>query len=81
MIRKTLITAVALLALSGVAFAGSCPKVGKEIAANLETSTADADTKAKAKALHDEGMALHGEGKHAESMAKLGEAKALLGMN
>lgn len=81
MIRKTLVITVGLLALSSVAFAGSCPMVGKQISAALESSTADADTKMKVEALHDEGMSLHGAGKHAESMAKLGEAKALLGMN
>ncbi|HKP27076.1 MAG TPA: hypothetical protein VJV39_24615 [Dongiaceae bacterium] len=78
---KKLLTAIALsVLLSGTAFANSCPTHVAKIDAALATSTASEDVKAQAKALRDEGQALHDAGNHAESMAKLAEAEALLGI-
>jgi hypothetical protein len=78
---KKLLTALALTAfLSGTAFANSCPTHVKKIDEALATSTASEEVKAQAKALRDEGEALHTAGSHAESMAKLAEAEALLGI-
>ncbi len=78
---KKLLTALALTALmTGTAFASSCPTHVKKIDAALASSTAAEDVKAQAKALRDEGEALHAAGNHAESMAKLAEAEALLGI-
>ena len=78
---KKLLTALALTALlSGTAFASSCPMHVKKIDEALATSTASEEVKAQAKALRDEGDALHKAGSHAESMAKLAEAEALLGI-
>ena len=78
---KKLLIAIALTAfLSGTAFASSCPMHVKKIDDALATSTASEEVKAQAKALRDEGQALHDSGDHANSMAKLAEAEALLGI-
>ena len=78
---KKLLTAIALTAfLSGTAFAASCPMHVKKVDDALATSTASEEVKAQAKALRDEGQALHDSGDHAGSMAKLAEAEALLGI-
>jgi hypothetical protein len=78
---KKLLTALALTALmTGTAFASSCPMHVKKIDAALASSTASEEVKAQAKALRDEGEALHASGNHADSMAKLAEAEALLGI-
>ena len=78
---KKLLTALALTVLvSGTAFASSCPMHVKKIDAALTTSTASEDVKAQAKALRDEGEALHASGDHAGSLAKLAEAEKLLGI-
>jgi hypothetical protein len=61
------------------AWAKKCPKLYKECQELLKTSTADADTKKKAKEMCEEGQALHNEGKHAESVEKLNAALAALG--
>ncbi|MBI4969500.1 MAG: hypothetical protein HZC25_15390 [Rhodospirillales bacterium] len=75
------LAAAALLMAASPAFASSCPKHVKAIddylAANPMTM---ADKATKAKALRNEGEALHNAGKHAESMAKLTEAEAILGI-
>ena len=78
---KKLLTAIALTALlSGTAFASSCPMHVKKVDDALATSTASEEVKAQAKALRDEGEALHTSGDHAGSMAKLTEAETLLGI-
>ena len=78
---KKLLTALALTAfLGGTAFASSCPMHVKKIDEALATSTVTEEVKAQAKALRDEGEALHTAGNHADSMAKLAEAEALLGI-
>ena len=78
---KKLLTALALtLLMTGSAFANSCPMHVKKIDAALTTATVGDDVKAQAKALRDEGEALHAARNHAESMAKLAEAEALLGI-
>ncbi|MCC7167364.1 MAG: hypothetical protein IT565_07320 [Rhodospirillales bacterium] len=80
MARLTFALAVLLLA-AGPAFASSCPRVVKAIDDYLAANPAPpADKLSKAKALRNEGEALHNAGKHAESMAKLGEAKMVLGI-
>jgi hypothetical protein len=80
---KKLITAAILTAfMSGAAFANACPSHVKKIDDFLAAAPADisAEVQAQAKALRDEGLALHEAGSHAESMAKLAEAEALLGI-
>ena len=78
---KKLLTALALTVLmTGTAFAASCPMHVQKIDEALASSTASEAVKAEAKALRDEGEALHKAGSHAESMAKLAEAEKLLGI-
>ena len=78
---KKLITAIVMTAfMSGTAFANACPMHVKKIDDALASSTASEDVKTQAKALRDEGQALHDAGNHAESMAKLAEAEKLLGI-
>jgi hypothetical protein len=78
---KKLLTALALTVLmTGTAFANSCPTHVKKIDEALASSTVSEDVKAQAKALRDEGQALHDSGDHAGSMAKLAEAEKLLGI-
>ena len=77
---KTLLMSVAaVLALAAPALANQCPLMMGQIEAALATTTADEATKATAKALLEEGRALHGAGDHASSEARLAEALALLG--
>ena len=78
---KKLITALVLTAfMTGAAFASSCPTHVKKIDEALTTATVSDEVKAQAKALRDQGEALHAEGKHDESMAALAEAEKLLGI-
>lgn len=73
------IAVVALLAMSGTAFAGSCPKHMKNIDEALaKNPTLAAADLAEAKKLRMEGETLHKAGKHAESMQALGKAEAIL---
>jgi hypothetical protein len=78
-----LLTALALcVAVSGPAFANSCPTHVQAIDAALAAnpnSTSPEDL-AKAKELRDQGEAQHTAGQHAESMATLAEAEKLLGI-
>lgn len=75
MIGKIKLTLVVFaLALSGVAFAGHCPKDAKAIDHGLQSSKVDMTTAKDIKALRDEGMKLHNAGKHRESEKALAEA-------
>ena len=78
--RIHLITAAAALLISGQAFAATCPVLVTEIDAAPASSTASARDMLAAKALRDEGEALHAAGDHATSVEKPNEAKALLGL-
>jgi hypothetical protein len=73
------IAGILLFAVSSVAFAHSCPKVMKEIDAQLTSAqgVSEEDMK-KIKELRAEGEKLHKEGKHAESMKALEDAKKML---
>ena len=80
---KKLLAALALTALmTGPAFANECPTHVAKIDAVLTAPPANisAEDLAKAKALRDEGQALHDSGDHAGSMEKLAEAEKLLGI-
>ncbi|MGH7429154.1 MAG: hypothetical protein ACREJ4_12495 [Candidatus Methylomirabilaceae bacterium] len=61
------------------AWANKCPKLYKQCQEALKTSTANSDTKEKAKKACEEGQSLHNEGKHAESVEKLNAALDSLG--
>ena len=77
-----LLAAVALsFAVTGAAFANSCPKHVQAIDAALAAAPqVSAEDLAKAKELRDQGQALHEQGQHAESIAVLAEAEKLLGI-
>ena len=80
---KKLMAAVAVtLLMTGTAFANSCPTHIQAVDAALTANPngASAEDLAQAKALRDEGQALHDSGDHAGSMAKLAEAEKLLGI-
>lgn len=78
---RNLLLCAALVAVTGSAFAYSCPDQIKAIDAKLATQPklSDADA-AKVKQLRAEGDAAHKAGKHDEAMKALGDAKKLLGI-
>ncbi len=80
--RKTLIAAAAVLALSAApAWARHCPKDMAEIDAALaKNPSVSAETLAQVKELRAKGEQLHNAGNHPESEAALAKAKALLGL-
>ncbi len=83
MTRLTLAAATLAIGVltAGSAIAGQCPSVVKAIdaamASNSSLSQAQMDD---AKALRDEGAALHKAGKHGESLSTLAKAKAIVGI-
>ncbi len=82
--RISTILAVAgglVLATSGAAFAGSCPKHMADIDAALAKSPKlSAAQLNEVKAQRAKGDELHKAGKHADSMTELGKAKKTLGI-
>ena len=78
MIRSA--TFVALALASSVAFAGSCPKLMKQIDDAMPSAKLSADKMAEVKKLRADGEAQHKAGKHAESEASLNKAKGILGI-
>jgi hypothetical protein len=77
---KRIAALVALMFLSSLALANSCPRHMKEIDAALPKAKLSAQQSAEVKKLRAEGESLHKAGKHAESMAALGKAKGVLGI-
>lgn len=70
-----------VLAASGAAFAGSCPKQMADIDAALAKSPKlSAAQMNEVKAQRAKGEELHKGGKHADSVAELGKAKKTLGI-
>ncbi|MEM8648445.1 MAG: hypothetical protein AAGF86_19195 [Pseudomonadota bacterium] len=78
--RKPLITAFAVLALTVSAHAGQCPADMAAIDAALQTAQLSETDKAKVMELRAKGEELHDAGNHGESVATLAEAKAILGI-
>jgi len=78
--NKFLIAATVIAALTGSAFAGSCPTLMKKVDDALPTTTISAEDKAKVMELRQKGEQQHASGKHEESIATLNEAIKLLGM-
>ena len=75
-----LMLATLMLALSTPVFAGSCPRLWKQVDETLAAGTSvSADVLAKVKALRAKGEADHKAGQHAASEAALREALKLLG--
>ncbi len=78
--RKIVLIAGALvLGLSVPAYAGSCPRLSKEVGAALGSSTMSAAVKAQAMSLREKGDGLHSSGRHGDSVAAHKQALALLG--
>ncbi|CAG9163570.1 hypothetical protein [Cupriavidus pinatubonensis] len=81
--RKTLsiLAAVLLTGISGLALAHNCPNEMKAIDAKLSTNPAlSPEDAARVQKLRAEGEAYHKAGKHDESMKSLQEAKKILGI-
>lgn len=81
--RKTLsiLAAVLLTSISGLALAHNCPNEMKAIDAKLSTKPAlSPEDTAKVTKLRADGEAYHKAGKHDEAMKSLLEAKKILGI-
>ncbi len=74
--KKFLVAGITVLALSGPAFAGSCPELMTKIDTALTTATVSDADKARVMELRNDGEEQHGAGQHAESTASLNEALA-----
>ncbi len=70
--------AAALVLFAAPAYAFHCPLDVAAIDNGLAKANISADVKAQAKALRDEGEALHKAGKHAKALEKLAAAMRLI---
>ena len=81
MFKNIVLAAVFAVAVTGPAFANSCPKhmanIDQALAANPKLEPAKL---AEVKQLRADGETLHKQGKHAESEAALGQAETILGI-
>ena len=78
MIRSA--TFVALALASSLAFAGSCPKLMKQIDDAMPSAKLSDAQKAEVQKLRADGEAHHKAGKHADSEAALNKAKSIMGL-
>jgi hypothetical protein len=82
--QRRLVTAL-LLALSGAAFASSCPLLMQDIDEALAdpeiTGSLSEEELDRARELRKEGEEAHRSGDHGTSMQKLAEAKSILGIS
>ena len=79
--KKLIAAALLSLAMTGTAFANSCPTHMKAIDEALaKNPTLTAEQLAEVKEYREEGEKLHKEGKHDESVAALAKAEAILGI-
>ena len=76
--RTALFAALALA--SSIAFAGSCPKLMKQIDEALPSAKLSEAQMAEVKKLRAEGETHHKAGKHADSEAALNKARGILGL-
>ncbi len=80
-LKSTVLAGVLALAISGPAFASSCPKHMAEIDAALaKNPKLTAQQMNDVKALRAKGEADHKAGKHGDSVDALGKAKKTLGI-
>ncbi len=83
--KRTLLAAVVAVFAVGVsagpALAGHCPRDVGLIDKELETTKVSDAQMSTAKALRDEGDALHKSGRHGPSVATLHEAMKILGVS
>lgn len=73
--KQALIMVIVIFGFAAPALASHCPKDAAKIQQSLASNS-----NAEAKALMDQGMALHKEGKHKESVEALHQAMDLLGI-
>ena len=78
--KRLLIIAATVAALSTSAFAGSCPSLVGKIDEALKTAQLSDEDKSKVMELRDKGEEQHSSGNHAESVTTLNEALKTLGM-
>lgn len=78
--KKLILTAIALFALSVSVHAGQCPADMAKIDAAMQTAQLSETDKAKVMELRAKGEQLHESGDHAESVKTLAEAKQMLGI-
>lgn len=78
MLKRTLMLAAVATTLSVQVFAGHCPMDAKAIDNALPRSDLNEMQKAEVKALRDEGMRLHANGKHHESEKTMAHAMRML---
>lgn len=78
MLKRTLLAATAATLLATPALAGHCPADVKAIDNALAKMSLPSDVATKAKALRDEGDALHKAGDHGASTNKLAEAMRMI---
>lgn len=71
---------IALAFSAGLAVAGSCPKLMKQIDEALPSAKVTPAQMEEVKKLRAEGEAHHKAGKHAESEAALNKARGILGL-
>ena len=83
--KRTLLAAVVTVSAVGIfsfpAVAGHCPRDVKLIDAALKTTSVDAATMTRVKALRDTGNEQHKSGRHGSSIANLHEAMKALGIS
>lgn len=79
MLKHVAIAGVLVLGLSAPAYAGSCPRLSKQVTAELSKSMLPAAKKAEITKLRDQGDSLHKTGKHADSVRVLRQALSMLG--
>jgi len=80
MLKYAFLAAALVLGLSAPAYAGSCPKLSKEITAALEKSDLPDAKKAEIMELQKQGDAQHSGGEHGKSVETLKAALKMLGM-
>lgn len=77
--KKVLIVAATLFALTAPALASQCPNLVRQIDEALPTSTLSDEDKAKVTELRNSGEAAHNAGDHAKAETDLNAALTLLG--
>ncbi|SPH18360.1 hypothetical protein DEA8626_01898 [Defluviimonas aquaemixtae] len=77
--KKTVLSAIALAAMTMPAFANECPSIMAQIDEAMQSTTADDATKASVMELYESGKAKHESGDHDGSVADLNAALELLG--
>ena len=77
--KRGLIVAATLLALSSPALASQCPGLMQKVDQALQTAMVSDEDKAKVMTLRQSGEAAHAAGNHAQAEADLNEALEILG--